>query len=635
MTPEERQQQAAESLDVLLHNVANRLVFIAARPLPDIRSNDAGRFDRMPLTNLSELRVRNLDGFNVLLAIFVKLWQADHLQVAGLNRILVMFSSHQDNYWLLIDLHPLSLFIELLPVLKEDVQVKVLSILRYIVEVQNCVPFQELAAIAVLLRAPRAEPEAAVEAKQLPFATPAARTATGKEDIPQIARVLRTDYPESLSYPTNETRMRLLEVVIDLINIDAAYKDTFRDAGLLEVLREHLALLCDYVNDKNTTNQTPEPPLNSVEVFDMALFALHSMLDHNHTNLKLFRQREGATSLYGLISSDAHRISTLKWLAGRTDSRNLSNLMETLQITAGAGEPRLQYDMLCCLNSMLHDPSGTVKELWRSVSGIECVFSILTSMASAIDNDLEHRDHWLKVLQIVFCVIKTSINEHPLNRAYFKNAGGWSFLYDTVSLTNVMTDAKCSHIVLQSLMDICTETMRDWELEANKQFKYADVHMSKQRKQKLAQAAREEEKIIHLLWDLEQAGDDQLEVSVHSVSTYLTNHKKRSDLEESGQEHEDDEEDDAETAREIIVPPGIANTDGIKALLRLALKCTVDVRIQLFRSLIDLFEVSCIHAQSRNLNMLGSHGVLELFIEMYGSYIRGEDPRVLPEKVSD
>eukprot|EP00466_Bigelowiella_natans_P021040 jgi/Bigna1/71951/fgenesh1_pg.17_\ len=96
------------------------------------------------------LRVRSLDGFMVLMNVFNRVPLQD-FKLEVLNRVLMIFSGHADNYWLLYPLQVTASLIKGLPDYTDQVRSMVMKIVDSVAVVVQAVPFQELTALSVVL----------------------------------------------------------------------------------------------------------------------------------------------------------------------------------------------------------------------------------------------------------------------------------------------------------------------------------------------------------------------------------------------------------------------------------------------------------------------------------------------------
>eukprot|EP00468_Gymnochlora_sp_CCMP2014_P002931 CAMPEP_0167754126 /NCGR_PEP_ID=MMETSP0110_2-20121227/8096_1 /TAXON_ID=629695 /ORGANISM="Gymnochlora sp., Strain CCMP2014" /LENGTH=435 /DNA_ID=CAMNT_0007639969 /DNA_START=300 /DNA_END=1604 /DNA_ORIENTATION=- len=104
---------------------------------PSNRTQDMVGIDE----GLDSLRVRNLDAFRVLMKLFSMI-QLEGFKIEALNRILMTFSSHPDNYWILYPLDVTKTLIKSLPYFSEQVRGMVMKIVESVAIVVQAVPFQ-------------------------------------------------------------------------------------------------------------------------------------------------------------------------------------------------------------------------------------------------------------------------------------------------------------------------------------------------------------------------------------------------------------------------------------------------------------------------------------------------------------
>jgi len=150
----EFQERSPEDCLTTLLGMVSDLCFIGTQSLPlpaDRKTLYQDDSASSPGLENPELRVKNISAFNVLQSIFLKVDSDEH-RLHVINRILMVFSAHADNFWLLQQLHPLAYFIEVMPDAGVNVQKAVLKLMDYVVTVINCIPVQELCTYSLLLQ---------------------------------------------------------------------------------------------------------------------------------------------------------------------------------------------------------------------------------------------------------------------------------------------------------------------------------------------------------------------------------------------------------------------------------------------------------------------------------------------------
>ncbi len=71
--------------------------------------------------------------FNIYLQLFLRINVAE-VQLQILNRVLMVYAAHSDNYWLLYQLHPMVHFLESIPKVDQDVQSLITKVLFLLID---------------------------------------------------------------------------------------------------------------------------------------------------------------------------------------------------------------------------------------------------------------------------------------------------------------------------------------------------------------------------------------------------------------------------------------------------------------------------------------------------------------------
>ena len=339
------------------------------------------------MEGLESLRVRNLEAFEAMLLMFKKI-DDDKFKLEVLNRILMVFSGHPDNYWLLSPLHATPALINGLPYYSEQLQSMVLKILDYVIEVVQAVPFQELTALSVVLMD------------------------LGSRNIAD--KFYRSDAKSVLSAEAKRERLHritatVLDTVRKYVHVDRAYSEVVGKCGLLDVMFHHVKILSRYLTEtagdattllsltssKNNVIPSPKlkppspsPPPPPPDDADAGTSRMSSMeyvppptqpppdastmdetpilLDRrtykkmsgaltlileDAKNLALFRDSDTHDAVMGLTNFQEFRPEALRILSVPADERGLGDMMELLNLTRTGKNERSTKSALLFLDS--------------------------------------------------------------------------------------------------------------------------------------------------------------------------------------------------------------------------------------------------------------------------------------------
>ncbi|CAF0832439.1 unnamed protein product, partial [Brachionus calyciflorus] len=338
--------------------------------------------------------VRNIYAFQCLLHIFNRV-QSYELGVFVLETIRNIYVKDECNYFILesqnllfYSLDDSSMKVHLK---NNDIQVKFIEILEFIIFGLKFVPCKELVSIGLSIQ----------------------------------------------NYNFTKWSTNCANFLLKLIKTSPIYKDAFRELGLLEMLVSCMQKFAALLKEKSVDN----PDLSHIDQQQkdlgfLIMNILTSLISQNSENSKLFRQIGGARVAHNMVPYKLCRTQALNIVstlllttAGEDDMSTLLGLMHTAKME----DLELKNSVLKSLLNTLRESHRT-RTVFRKSGGFVYVVSVLISMEGSLS--IPARPPWDTVKrQEIFSILKTILNTltvsmryEPANAKFFETEVRWKSL---------------------------------------------------------------------------------------------------------------------------------------------------------------------------------------------------------------
>eukprot|EP00467_Chlorarachnion_reptans_P011227 CAMPEP_0114534328 /NCGR_PEP_ID=MMETSP0109-20121206/27777_1 /TAXON_ID=29199 /ORGANISM="Chlorarachnion reptans, Strain CCCM449" /LENGTH=4259 /DNA_ID=CAMNT_0001717725 /DNA_START=231 /DNA_END=13011 /DNA_ORIENTATION=- len=400
------------------------------------------------------MRVRNLDGYMLLMSTFrsVKL---EGFKLEVLNRMLLVFTGHPDNYWLLYPLKITSALIKGLPDYSEQVRTMVMKIVDSVVVVVQAVPFQELTALSVVLS----------DLDCLASSSSTSAAAIGQGNKTQIE--------------ASEIAGVVIEATTKYAKVDKGYAKLVGKCGMLDVMFQHLISLRTYLTDSKEDQKlhAHKPVLCDLKAYEALSRCIVTMIENSAVNLDLFRKSKCHQAVLDLTAFRRYRPYALHMLTVPADQRGLSDMLELLHLSKNEHEQKVGIMYAVC--TMLCS-NVQAKQLWKKLAGFECMYTMLTRFHRVFVRDgpepihqmnkpptkstttkqeiaLDRTPiHWA-ILTGLFGVLTFSVKDCPTNRLHLWTQEGWKSIAAALRMSMVASRPDLIDEIIDILVALATE----------------------------------------------------------------------------------------------------------------------------------------------------------------------------------
>ncbi len=368
---------------------------------------------RIPEPSGKGRTVRNLLAFQSLLNIFNKA-QTYQLCCMVLDAVRGVYTKDECNYFILESQNLLLFSFEetSIKILNRtnDIQLKFIELLEFIVYEMRFVPCKELISMGMSLQ----------------------------------------------NYNCNLWSINCAQFLLRLLKSNQMYKDALRELGLFEMIVSCLHKFAVLLKEKHVQERDEQ----SGELIDphqkelgfLVMDLVCTLLAHNAANAKLFRELGGARLAHNMVpyklcrSQALNIVSTLLLsTAGEDDMSTLLGLMHTARLE----DLELKNAVLRSLLHTLRESHRT-RTVFRKAGGFVYVVSVLISMEGCLSRPA--KPPWDQVRKCeIFAILKTILNTltvsmryEPANAKFFETEVRWKSLYAAIKLLGCF-DATKSH----------------------------------------------------------------------------------------------------------------------------------------------------------------------------------------------